>query len=402
MTPAGPDRLQASRRTAVVAALALTVIGVLFVHSTTADGAPFPSPTARGQILKALLALAAFAVVSRIDYRIVERFSYAIYGGVLAVLIFMVAARGPASYLFLKVGALQIQPSELMKVALVIALARYLRFREDQRSLRGLLAPFAITAVPMFFVLRQPDLGTSLMLPPVFLGMLYVAGARPRILVAAILLGAASLVAAYCVRDSLAILKPYQLQRIESFVRPIAEGREASYHAQQSVIAIGSGGSTGKGYGRGTQSTFRWLPESHTDFIYSVIGEEWGFVGAAGVALLFLVLVLSLLRIAILTREPFGRLVVTGIAVAIAAQSLENMGMTMGLTPITGVPLPFVSHGGSSLLTSALSLAVAASVARTRVRVVASADLAPKDARREPLLVPRPAAALLRDRWAIE
>jgi rod shape determining protein RodA len=212
----------------------------------------------------------------------------------------------------------------------------------------------------------------------------------------------ASLFAAYRQGDSLSILKPYQLARIKSFVTPIEEGGEASYHLRQSVIAIGSGGATGKGLGQGTQNTLRWLPESHTDFIFSVIGEEWGFIGAAGVALLFLFLVVSLLRIAILTREPFGRLVVTGIAVAIAAQSLENMGMTMQLTPITGVPLPFVSHGGSSLLTSYIALGVASSVGSLRVRVVASADLSPKDPCREPVLVPRPAAALLRDRWAID
>jgi rod shape determining protein RodA len=245
-------------------------------------------------------------------------------------------------------------------------------------------------------VLVQPDLGTSLMFPPVLLGMLFVSGARPRYLVLAVIVGASLLPAAYYLGDRIPLFRGHQQDRVNAFFR------QDSDHLRQSMIAIGSGGLEGKGYGQGTQNTLRHLPEKHTDFIYSIVAEEWGFLGAGAVALLFTVFVTGILRVAVFTREPFGRLAVAGVAVVFAAQSVENMGMTMGLLPITGVPLPFVSQGGTSLVASYGALAIAFNVAVRRVRVVATRDLAPRDPGEPPTMIEDRAAGLLENRWSVE
>jgi len=399
----GAEKLDTVRLALLGVTLALTAIGILFVHSTTNYGEPFPSPTARGQIIKAVIALAAFFAATRIDYRIIERWAYPIYGFLVVVLLGMLVGKVAGIRSFLDFFFFQVQPSELMKIALILALARYLRFRDDQRRLPGLRAPILIAGFPMVLVVLQPDLGTSLIFPPILLGMLLVAGARPKYVAITVLVGVIFVPAVYYMGNLAPFLRDYQLRRIQSFMNQGDSAQDpGGDQLRQSLIAIGSGGAAGKGLGKGTQNTLRWLPEKHTDFIYSVVGEEWGFVGAAGVALLFLLLIVLILRVAILTREPFGRLAVTGVGMAIAAQSLENMGMTLGLTPITGIPLPFVSHGGSSLVTSYLALAIAFNVAARHVRVVATRDLDPADDSRGPVVLQDPAAGLLRSRWPVD
>ena len=400
MSQEGSGKLRNVRAAILLVALALTVIGVLFVHSTTSYDDSFPSPLARKQIIRSIIALLAFGVVTRIHYRSIERFAYLMYGGLIAVLLVMLAAKAGRQNRFLETFLFQIQPSELMKIAVILALARYLRYRKDQGRILGLSVPLVLTVVPMVLVLLQPDLGTSLMLPAILLGMLLVAGAKPRYLAVAVIIGASTVPAAYFLRNQVDVFKPYQLRRIEAFMNQGAETlRAEDAHLHQSLITIGSGGATGKGYGKGTQNKLLWLPEKDTDFIYSVIAEEWGFVGAASVAFLFLILVVLILRVALLTREPFGRLAVTGVGIAFAAQSIENMGMTMGLLPITGIPLPFVSYGGSSLVTSYMALAVAFNVASRRMRVVATADLVTRDDKDAGKVVPEASAALLQNRW---
>lgn len=407
MSERGLEKLHRLRGMLLLAAGTLTVIGILFVHSTTSFGESFPCRSARKQIIKAVVALAAFFVVTRIHYRVLSRWAYWIYAALLVVLAGMIVAKVGGINRFVKLLFFQVQPSELMKIALVLALARYLMLHEDLRRLRSLVVPVGLTLVPLVLVGMQPDLGTSLMLPAILLGMLFAAGARKRYLVLAVLLGIGTVPAVYHValhfENRVPLLRGYQLERIRSFMEQDERAQQTELdHLTQSKVAIGSGGLTGKGFGKGTQNTLRWVPERHTDFIYSIIAEEWGFVGAAGVTSLFLVLVLLLLRVALLTRDLFGRLAVSGIAIAFAAQSVENMGMTLGLTPITGIPLPFVSHGGSSLVTSYVALAIAFNVASREVRV----SMSPAPGRRRPstgpVLVSEPAAGLLRGRWPVD
>ena len=373
------------------AAVFLTVVGVLFVHSTTTAGEAFPNGAARSQILKLIVAAVGFLTVACLDYRVFERYASVIYGVLSVVLIGMFLVKvtsGSSMNRFVNVSIFQLQPSELMKIGFILMLARFLRFRDDQNRLLGLCAPFVLTLVPFGLVLLQPDLGTGLMFPPVLFGMLLVAGARGRHLACVVLVGVGLVTVVYLFGDRLPLIRDsswerYQRDRIESFLhRDEASRMVHGLQLFQSEIAIGSGGLTGKGYTQGTQNRGGRVPEKGTDFIFSIVAEEWGFVGASSVVLAYLVLTLGTLGIALVTREPFGRLVVTGVAVLFAIQSAQNLGMTVGLTPITGLPLPFVSYGGSSLLTSFLALGLLTSIGARPVRVVASRDLVPRDRRR--------------------
>jgi rod shape determining protein RodA len=272
-----------------------------------------------------------------------------------------------------------------MKVAVVLALARYLRFRKDQVRLTGLVRPVVLTLVPMVLVVLQPDLGTSLMLPPVLVALLFVANAQRRYLAAAVVAGFLLVPAVLAVHLTLPgvserIMRDYQMRRIEGFfIRDEQSWSGVNYQLRQSLIALGSGGLTGKGYHEGTQNLHGYLPAKHTDFIFSVVGEELGFLGAATVVLVYGGLVLAIFRVAVRVREPFPRLVAAGIGTLFAAQGAENLGMTLGLTPITGIPLPFVSYGGSSLVTSYLAAGIVLGIAGRNVPVVASPDLNPEE-----------------------
>ncbi len=383
--------LRGTRLALVLIILFLTVLGVLFVHSTTPGGdGPFPNQSSRAQIIKAIVGIVAFLFVARLDYRVWERHAFSLYLGLIGVLGVLITVKFVSGGLLrsIELRLFQIQPSELMKVVLVLTLARYLRFRQDQRQLRGLVAPFLLMVLPMILVLLQPDLGTSLMFPPVLLGMLFIAGAKWRYLAVAIVGGLLLLPAAYF----FPLVKDYQRDRITEFVS------RDGYQAIQSEVAVSSGGLFGKGFRAGTQH----VPEKSTDFIFSIIAEEKGFLGAGATLLASLLLPLLMLRVALLTRDPFGRLVATGLALEFAAQSFQNIAMSMRITPITGITLPFVSFGGSSLVTSYLAVGIIYSIARVQIRVIASHDLNPRDApRRIPLLDDR-AAGALHARWLVE
>jgi len=395
------QRLWGTRTTLFVSTLALTALGVLFVHSTRGGG-DFPNLSARLQLLKGFVGLAVFVMVSRLDYRVLDRFAYVLYGGFIVVLIgLLIAPTDDSTKRFIKLPYFHLQPSELMKIVLVLALARYLRYREDQRKLTGLLVPFALAVVPMLLVLKQPDLGTSLMFPPILLATLFVAGAKSRHILVAITLGVSLLLGAYFAHTKgLTVTHEYQMRRLEAWMHQDYDLNNLNYQLDQSKIAIGSGGLTGKGLGEGTQNQFNFLPARHTDFIFSIIAEEWGFIGASATVILILIMVIAILRIAMNTREPIGRLIAAGIGVQFAAQSFQNIAMTMGITPITGLPLPFVSYGGSSLVTSFLAVGIVFSIARRRVQVMASSDLNPQDTPRQVSVVDDKAAGLLDHRWA--
>lgn len=387
-------------------ALSLCFIGVLFVHSTMhLEGEAFPGKAAWKQIVKAAIAFCGFLVLTRINYRFFERKSYTLYGLVLfclCVLLALKLLRGdPTSSRWFRFALFNVQPSELMKIALALCLARYLRFREDQGSLKGLFMPCLLTMVPMGLVLVQPDLGTSMVLPCILLAMVFVAGARWKYVAAVVILAVASVPVAYKLGNRLPLLKPYQLSRLTGYFEqdsPAVQRREA-YQLEQSKIALGSGGLSGRGYGRGEQNNLGKLPARHTDFIFSVVGEEWGFLGAGCVVLLLVALVLLCFLVALNTEDPFGKLLAVGIGSLFAIQSYQNICMTMGLTPITGLPLPFVSYGGSSLVSSFAALALVVRVASQRVRVLSSTDLVPATPREIVTVVDHRPASTLVAQW---
>ncbi len=346
-------------------------------------------------------------VVFHVSPRLLEWLAPAAYGFSL-VLLGVVLAVGTgagtaqSSKSWLSIGGQQIgQPSELAKVATVLMLARYLSSRkEPPRSLRDLLGPGLIVGVPFLLVLKQPDLGSAIVFIGILFAMLFWAGVRPRLLfllaspVLSLLLafsdwawgawivlftGLLVLWRPY-LSDSLIVwslnvamgaialplwkrLAPYQQNRLLTFLNPEVDPRAAGYHAIQSRVAIGSGGWFGTGYTEGPQKRLAFLPEQHTDFIFPIVGEELGFLGVAVALGLFLALFLGLVRISRRATDPYSSLVVFGVLGILFTHVFENVGMTVNLMPITGIPLPFFSYGGSFFIICAICLGLAFRVA---------------------------------------
>ena len=227
-------------------------------------------------------------------------------------------------------------------------------------DIKSLIVPCVLLAIPFGLVLLQPDLGTALLLVPIFLSIMLVAGARPRYLVGMILLGLTGLPFFW------QILREYQRQRLLVFLNPNIDPLGAGYTIIQSKIAIGSGGLLGKGWTHGTQNQLNFLPERHTDFIFSVIGEEWGFLGAAALVFLYFLIIKRAFNIASLTSDLYGKSIATGVAVMLGLQVVVNIGMTVGLMPVVGVPLPLVSYGGSSLISTLVAIGLLLNVGMRR------------------------------------
>jgi rod shape determining protein RodA len=269
----------------------------------------------------------------------------------------------------------QFQPSEIAKLVIVITLAKHLTDRAGPyRSAWELLPFLGHVALPMLLIFKQPDLGTAMVYGAIFVGMLYAAGARQRDL--ATLGGAGVLLIPILWR----FLKEYQRRRLLAFVHPNLDPLGAGYGIIQSKIAVGSGLAWGKGLFLGTQGVLRFVPEHHTDFIFSVIGEEVGFVGAMVLLGLFLLWVFRGLRIAAVARDRFGALAAVGVVSMVAFHVFVNVGMTVGIMPITGIPLPFISYGGSALMTMLWATALLLNIGMRHQRVGIGFDASPAPA----------------------
>ncbi len=246
-------------------------------------------------------------------------------------------------------GGYQLQPSEFAKLLLILTLASLLAQQgEAIRTLRGFFGSMVHMAIPALLVFKQPDLGTSIVFGVLWLGMSFLAGARKRWLALVVLMAGLGFVGMW----HLGLLRDYQKARLISFMNPEADPQQSGYHILQSRIAIGSGQLTGKGYLQGTQKNLRYIPEQHTDFIFVVIGEELGFVGSVGFLGLYGFFLYRIWRVMVETRVEFFRLVAGGILTLFTFHLFTNVGMTMGLFPVVGIPLPFVSLGGSMLFAS--------------------------------------------------
>ena len=346
----------------LISALTLSVIGIMIIRSATVN---IPS---EGYHLKQAywlaVSVAAFFVGYFIDRRHLRRSAYLLYGAVLAVLAALAVAGKITGGVqrWVHIGGLTIQPSEIAKVVLVLALARY--FHRQKQSppygLKELAIPMAMVAAYVIPVALQPDLGTALffilLAIPIFL---MVGVKRWTVLFTA---GAAALGAPFLFFS----LKAYQQERILNFLNPERDPLGSGYHIVQSKIAIGSGGLFGKGYLQGTQSQLRFIPEQHTDFIASVLGEEFGFIGVMLVLGLMLFLTLWMLSYVEATRTRFGLLTVVGISCGLAMQEVINIAMATGILPVVGLPLPFLSYGGSSLVSVWLGLGIITGYRRRR------------------------------------
>jgi rod shape determining protein RodA len=317
-----------------------------------------------GQAARFGVALAVFFVAAAIPPRVLALLAPYAYAATLAMLVLvpLVGAEGMGAQRWLAVGPLTIQPSELMKLVLPLTLAAFLSHQDYPPRPAVLFTSLVLIGLPAGLVADQPDLGTAVLITASGLVILFLAGASLRLFVALGALVLASLPAIWY------MLHDYQRQRLVGFLNPSADPYGAGYHITQSKIAIGSGGFTGKGWLEGTQAQLDFLPERHTDFIFAVLSEEFGMLGALVLLALYLLLTLRGLTIAFRSREMYSRLVAAGLSTVFFFYVVINMGMTTGLLPVVGVPLPLVSFGGSSLvaLLAGLGLVMGISMRRGR------------------------------------
>ncbi len=330
----------------VLAALGLALLGLAAIYSSTfaslREQGLAEATFARRQLLSLGGGLAGMVLVALVDYRRYQAYAVVVFGVVVLLLAAVLTPLGTATHgaqSWFGLGPLRLQPSEYAKVGMIVVLAATLDSRGERPGLRRLglaLGAMALVSVEILF------------------GMLLVGGVQLRWLLVLALIGGIGVVGMF----KLDVLKEYQKQRLTAFVNPSADhgGRGYTYNARQALIAIGSGGVTGKGYLKGTQTNLQYVPEQRTDFIFTVVGEELGFAGAVALLLAFAALLWRGVRIALIARDPFGSLLAAGVVAMLAFQAFVNVGMTIGIMPITGIPLPFVSYGGSSLIASFLGI----------------------------------------------
>jgi rod shape determining protein RodA len=340
--------------------LTLVGVGILTIWSGNL-GSPSPLKQALylRQTLWFILGLCALLGAAIVNYRTLGRFAYLIFGVVLVLLLLVqvVGDVGSGAQRWIRVGVWSLQPSEFMKLALILVLARYFEdHKERLGDLRLLAIPAMLTAVPILLILGQPDLGTAALLGLIALSMLLLVGLRFKHLLFLSLAGAALTPLLWT------FLKGYQRRRLLVFFYPQLDPLGAGYHITQSKIAVGSGELWGKGLKAASQSQLNFLPANHTDFIFAVLAEQWGFIGSLVILLLYYFLVTRGLEIGSEAKDLFGALMAFGIMAMIMIQLLINVGMVLGIMPVVGIPLPLLSYGGSSLLVTCVGIGLVINV----------------------------------------
>jgi rod shape determining protein RodA len=337
-----------------VTALAMSLLGVVCIFSANSLAtSTFRKTLYLRQLGWLGLGVIVLAVATTVSYRTLARFAYVFFGLSLALLLatLVIGKAGLGAHRWIRVGPLTFQPSEFAKVGLVLFLARYFDdHRETLHQPKVMILPAAVTLFSLALILKQPDLGTALLLGFIALTMMLLLGLRWRYLMPP-LIGAAASAPIFWM-----FLKEYQRRRILVFIEPEVDPLGASYHIAQSKIAVGSGGIFGKGFLGATQSQLNFLPLNHTDFIFAVLAEQWGFVGCLLVLLVYFYLILRGFQIAQGCTDLFAALLATGISAMLAIQVLINVAMVLGMMPVVGIPLPLLSYGGSSLILTMLCL----------------------------------------------
>jgi rod shape determining protein RodA len=357
----------------LAAVLGLIVLGSLLVWSATRyrmiDEGLDPQAYLKRHLINAVIGLVLGAIAAMVDYRSLRAYAPFVYAascaGLLAVLAIGSTINGAHTRIVLG-GGFQVQPSEFAKVALVVGMAMMLgekRDGEDAPRSSDIMLVLALAAVPMALIMLQPDFGTTMVFVFVIFGVLAISGAPTKWLVGLFVAGV--VVAAGAVH--LGVLHDYQLNRFRVVADPTADPRGAGYNVEQARIAVGSGGWLGKGLFEGTQTSGKFVPEQQTDFVFTVAGEELGFAGAGAILLLLGLVLWRGLHIAANAADDFGRLVAAGVVCWFSFQSFVNVGMTLGIMPVTGLPLPFVSYGGSSMFAALIAVGLLLNVhARSR------------------------------------
>ena len=344
--------------------LAISLLGILNLYSASQEFQTGGLSICAKQINWLLMGLVIMCGILVIDYHRVGNAAFILYGLglVLLVLVLLIGRKVSGAQRWLDLGVFPLQPSEIMKIFAVIALARYFSQREypDGLGFKELIGPGLIVGVPFLLILKQPDLGTALHLTFTCLAVLAFLRVRRYVLLTL----TACITAA--IPTILKRLEAYQLERIVTFLNPERDPLGAGYHIIQSKIAVGSGQFWGKGFMKGTQTQLSFLPEQHTDFAFSVLAEEWGFFGSIVLLLLYLGLILVGLRIVAKSQDRFGALLALGLVSLIFWQVLINICMVTGLMPVVGIPLPFISYGGSSLVTTFMAIGLILNVGMRR------------------------------------
>ena len=351
----------------LIAIVLLTILSVVIISSATHATSPEGSfRTARMQVMWFLAGLVAMFFVISIDYHSFAHWSNVIYVINILVLLLVLFSgeEGGGAQRWIGIGSFRLQPSEFAKLALVITLSRHLEKKKSLNTLQDLLTVFLHMAVTMMLIARQPDLGTALVLVAMTFGMMFIAGISYKMLAGIISAGILSLPLFW------QILKPYQRDRILVFFNPYLDPLGKGYHVIQSKIAIGSGKLFGKGLYQGTQSQLDFLPVKHTDFIFAVLGEELGFVGGVILISLYFMLLYYSIRVAFKARDLLGTYMVVGVISMWAFQILVNIGMNVGIMPVTGIPLPFMSYGGSSFIMNMMAAGLVLNVGMRRQKIL--------------------------------
>ena len=335
----------------LLSSVAIAGMGVLMVFSATEsklrDQGLDPHMYLKRQSVWVLLGLAVMVVMITVDYRVLRDIAPVIFIGAFLLLVLVLSPIGSSTrgaQAWFQFGSFQLEPSEWAKLALIICVSAYCATHRGDLDGRRLFTVLGLAAVPMALIYLQPDLGTDLVFGAILIGVLVVAGARPRQIGALCAVAVVGMVAVV----QLGVLKQYQVDRLTAFANPTNDPQHTAYNLSQAKAAIGSGGLFGKGLFKGTQTNLSFVPEQQTDFIFTVVGEELGFAGAFTLLALFAVVVWRTWRTATLARDLFGTLLCVGVLAMFVFQIFENVGMTMGIMPITGIPLPFMSYGGSS------------------------------------------------------
>ena len=349
--------------------IALQAVGSLTLYSAThsLEGFSDPFHFVRRQLFFAAVGFVLMMVIALIDYINFKNWAIYLYifNLLLLGLILVVGEAEKGAMRRIQLGIFELQPSEIAKLIMIVVLARMLSEKEGKLPyFQDLLPVLAATALPMGLIFLQPDLGTSLVFLAVLMGMLYVAGARGRHLAALVGGGLATAPLFWFF-----LLKPYQKNRLLVFINPEMDPINEGFQLLQSMIGIGSGGLLGKGLLNSTQVRLGYLPEHYTDMIFSVFGEEMGYVGAVALLLLYFLLIYRILRISTRAKDQFGVLLCCGVAVMFTFQVLVNIGMTISIMPVTGIPLPFMSYGNNALLVNLAAIGLVLNVAMRRHKI---------------------------------
>jgi len=332
------------------ATLLIVSFGIMMIYSTTTAAGPLVlNLVVLKQLIYGGVGLILMGILASIDYRFLANWTWVMYVVMLGLLalIFVIGRETFGSTRWIDIGPVALQPSELGKLVMVLVLAKFLADRPRGRSnLVRFLISLGLIALPFGLVFLQPDLGTSLVLAAVWVAMTLVSGTRWKYLVTLAALALPSGLVAW-----LWLLRPYQIARVIVFLNPEASALDGGYNIIQARISMGNGGLTGQGFMGGTQGQLDYLRVQHTDFIASVIGEEFGFVGMIALLLVYGLLLWRMIRVARLARDEYGELIAAGITTIFLFQIFVNVGMNMQLMPVTGIPLPLISYGGSSLVT---------------------------------------------------